>query len=147
MRIHSRTIDHGDLGRSRIRQRVKQPHPQSLGVVDEAIEDGVGDGGVGDDLMPMLDRHLAGDDGRSALVAIIDEFEEIATLLAGERGEAPITEDEQVDPRQHLEEPRIASVGERRPSLEDSGLLDKAAKALEDPCDESRAFLSKFLLR
>jgi hypothetical protein len=29
MRLHSRTIDHGDLGRSRIRQRVKQPHPQS----------------------------------------------------------------------------------------------------------------------
>jgi len=30
----------------------------------------------------MLDRHLAGDDGRSALVAIVDDFEEIAALLA-----------------------------------------------------------------
>jgi hypothetical protein len=58
----------------------------------------------------MLDRHLAGDDGRSALVAIVDDFEEIATLLAGERGEAPVVEDEQIDPRQHLEEPCIASV-------------------------------------
>ena len=67
----------------------------------------------------MLDRHLTGDDGRSALVAIIDDFEEITTLVAGERGEAPIIEDEQVDPREHLEEPRIASVaaGERQ-SLE-----------------------------
>jgi hypothetical protein len=35
-----------------------------------------------------------GDDGRSALVAIIDDFEEITTLVAGERGEAPIIEDE-----------------------------------------------------
>jgi len=52
--------------------------------VDEAIEDG-----VGDVLMPVLDRYLAGDDGRSALVAIVDDFEEIATLLGGERGEAP----------------------------------------------------------
>ena len=69
-----------------------------MGVVDEAVEDGVGDGGVGDDLVPMLDRHLTGDDGRSALVAIVDDFEEIATLVAGERGEAPIVEDEQVDP-------------------------------------------------
>jgi hypothetical protein len=42
--------------------------------------------------------------------AIIDDFEEIATLLAGERSEAPIVEDEQVDPRQHLEEPPIAAV-------------------------------------
>jgi hypothetical protein len=72
---------------------------EAVGVVDEAIEDGVGDGGVGDDLVPVLDRYLAGDDGRSALVAIVDDFEEIATLLAGERGEAPIVEDEQVDPR------------------------------------------------
>jgi hypothetical protein len=32
-----------------------------VGVVDEAVEDGVGDGGIGDDLVPMLDRHLAGD--------------------------------------------------------------------------------------
>ena len=48
--------------------------------MDEPIEDGVRDGGVGDDLVPIFDRHLAGDDGRSALVAIIDDFEEIATL-------------------------------------------------------------------
>jgi hypothetical protein len=26
--------------------------------------------------VPIFDRHLAGDDGRSALVAIIDDFEE-----------------------------------------------------------------------
>ena len=67
-----------------------------MGVVDEAVEDGVSDGGIGDDLVPMLDWHLTGDDGRSALVAIIDDFEEITTLVAGERGEAPIIKDEQV---------------------------------------------------
>jgi hypothetical protein len=39
-------------------------------------------------LMPVLDRHLTGDDGRSALVAIVDDFEEIATLLAGAGSEA-----------------------------------------------------------
>ena len=71
-----------------------------MGVVDEAVEEGIDDGGIGDDLVPVLDRHLAGDDGGSALVAIVDDFEEIATLLAGERGEPPVViEDEQVDPR------------------------------------------------
>ena len=69
---------------------------EAVGVVDEAVEDGVGDGRIGNDLVPLLDRHLAGDDGRSALVAIVDDFEEIAPLLAGERSEAPIVEDEQV---------------------------------------------------
>jgi len=88
---------------------------EAVSVVNEAVEDGVGDGGIGDDLVPAVDRHLAGDDGRSALVAVVYDFEEIATLLAGERGEAPVVEDEEIDPRQHLEEPCIAPVaaGER----------------------------------
>jgi hypothetical protein len=42
---------------------------EAVGVVDEPVEDGVGDGGIGDDLVPVLNRHLAGDNGRSALVA------------------------------------------------------------------------------
>jgi hypothetical protein len=49
---------------------------EAVGVVDEAIEDGVGDVGVGDDLVPVLDRHLAGDDGRAALV-VVDDLEEM----------------------------------------------------------------------
>jgi hypothetical protein len=36
------------------------------------------------------------------------------TLVAGERGEAPVVEDEQVDPRQHLAEPYIAFRRERQ---------------------------------
>jgi transposase len=82
---------------------------EAVGVVDEAVEDGVGDGGVGDDLMPMLDRHLTGNDGRSALVAVIVDLMEIATLVAGERGETTVVEDEQVDPRQHLKEPCLVA--------------------------------------
>ena len=72
---------------------------EAVSVVDEPVEDGVSDGRIGDDIVPIFDRHLAGDDGRSALVAIVDDFEEIATLLAGERREAPIVKDEQIDPR------------------------------------------------
>src|ERR1700682_3126389 len=72
---------------------------EAVSVVDEPVEDGIGDGRIGHDVVPIFDRHLAGDDGRSALVAIVDDFEEIATLLAGERREAPIVEDEQIDPR------------------------------------------------
>jgi len=53
---------------------------------------------LGDDLVPIFDRHLAGDDGRSALVAIIDDFEEIATLLAGKRKRGPNHRGWQIDP-------------------------------------------------
>ena len=66
--------------------------------MDDAVEDGVGDGWIGDDLMPVLDRHLAGDDGRAALIAVVDDLEQVAALLAGERGEPPVVEDEEFDP-------------------------------------------------
>ena len=68
-----------------------------MGVVDEAVEDGVGEGRIADDLVPVLDRHLAGDDGGGAPVAVVDDLEQVAALLAGERREAPIVEDEQLD--------------------------------------------------
>ena len=32
-----------------------------------------------------------------AAVAIVDDFEQVAALLGGERGEPPIVEDEQLD--------------------------------------------------
>ena len=38
-------------------------------IVDDAIEDGVGVGGIADQLVPFVDGDLAGDDGRPAAVA------------------------------------------------------------------------------
>ena len=67
-------------------------------------KDGAGAGRPSDYILDSTD------DGRSTLMAIVDDFEEIATLLTGERGEAPVVEDQEIDPRQHLEEPRIAPV-------------------------------------
>ena len=54
--------------------------------MDEAIEDGVGDGWAADDVAPLLDRNLARDDRRSALVTVFEDFEEIALLGLGEDG-------------------------------------------------------------
>ena len=87
-----------------------------MSVVNKAVEHGVGDGGIADDLVPVIDRHLAGDDGRAAFVAIVHDFQQIAALLAGERGETPIVENEEIDPCERLEQPGIAAVaaGERQ---------------------------------
>ena len=60
---------------------------EAMGVVDEPVEDGVGDGGVGDRLVPVIDWQLAGHDGRAAIVPIVDDLQEIATLLLRQRGE------------------------------------------------------------
>jgi hypothetical protein len=56
-----------------------------VGVVDESVEDGVGDGGVTEGLVPLLDGQLAGDDGGATPGAILDDLEEVGSLLVGER--------------------------------------------------------------
>jgi hypothetical protein len=61
-----------------------------MGIVDEAIEDGVGIGRVADHLVPFVDRDLAGEDGRASSVAVFEDLVEIAACTAVERVEAPI---------------------------------------------------------
>ena len=89
---------------------------QAVGVVDQAVEDGIGDGRVADDLVPVLDGQLAGDDGRAAIMAIVHDFQQVAALLGGEGGKAPIVEDQELDPREALQQSAIAAVaaGERQ---------------------------------
>ena len=36
-----------------------------MSVVDEAVENGVGERRIADDLVPLLDRNLTGDDSRT----------------------------------------------------------------------------------
>ena len=63
-------------------------------VVHEAIEDGVGDGRIGNCVVPVIDWQLACQDHRAAVVPILDDLEDVATLFLGERGEAPIIQDQ-----------------------------------------------------
>lgn len=46
----------------------------------EAVEDGVGDGGVGEPLVPVFDGELTGDDGGAAAFAVFQDFEEVTAL-------------------------------------------------------------------
>ena len=68
-----------------------------MSVVNEAVEDGVGEGRIADDLAPLLDRNLAGDDRGSELMGILEDFEEIALLGFGERRQAPIVQDQELE--------------------------------------------------
>lgn len=54
-------------------------------IVNDAIQDRVTEGRVGDDVMPLGYRDLASDQEGSLVVAIIDDFEQIAALIGGER--------------------------------------------------------------
>jgi len=46
--------------------------------VNEAIQDGVAEGWVADNVVPMFNRDLAGNEGGGAAVAIIEDLQEVA---------------------------------------------------------------------
>jgi hypothetical protein len=70
----------GDLGGAPLAQAVAFKL-DAVGVVDNAVEDGVGQRRVADDLVPALDRQLAGDQQRADVVAVLDDLQQIAALL------------------------------------------------------------------
>ncbi len=72
--------------------------------VYESIEDGVGDGRVVEPRVLVIDRQLAGDDGRLADAAIVDDFEQVVARRLIERGHAPVVEDQHVDARELCEQ-------------------------------------------
>ena len=49
-----------------------------MSVVNEAIQDGVAEGWVADNVVPMFNRDLTGDDGGGATVAIIEDLQKVA---------------------------------------------------------------------
>jgi hypothetical protein len=81
-----------------------------VGIVDDAIEDGVGIGGIVDDLMPAVDGDLAGDDGRSAAISFLEDLEEIASGAGIEGLEPPIVEDEELRADEGTQEPGVAAI-------------------------------------
>jgi hypothetical protein len=68
--------------------------PLTVRVMDQAVEDGVG---VGDQGVPLIDRELAGDDGGAAVVAILEDLQQVVAGGGVERLEAPVVEDKQID--------------------------------------------------
>ena len=79
-------------------------------VVEQAVEDGVAEGGIADDVVPVLDGDLAGEQRAAAGVAVVEDLEEVVSSLAGERSEAPVVEDEEPGPGEPLDELGIRSV-------------------------------------
>ena len=75
-----------------------------MGVVDEPIQDGVGECGVSHDRVPVLDGQLAGDEGGASAVAVFEDLEEITALGVGEWSEAEVIEDEELGLGQAVEE-------------------------------------------
>ena len=71
-------------------------HVDGVSVVHESVEDGIGEGGVADDFMPLFDWQLRGDEGRTQAMSVVEDVEQVAALLGIECREPPVIEDEEV---------------------------------------------------
>ena len=67
-----------------------------MGVMNEAVQDGVGVCWVPYDLMPTVHGKLGCDHGGAASIALFEDFQQIVTGGGVERLQPPIVEDEQV---------------------------------------------------
>ena len=81
-----------------------------VGVVNEAVQNCVGVGGIRDDLVPLLDGQLAGDERRSSTISLFDDLEEFMTRLRVNGLEGKIVDDEELDTEEGATDAGVASI-------------------------------------
>src|SRR5580704_8516271 len=77
--------------------------------VNNAVQDRVPNCVVRDNFMPSVDGDLTGDQQRSFLVAIIDNFQQVTSLFGGQWLRSPVVDDEQPGALKRCHEAREAS--------------------------------------
>src|SRR5712671_2194129 len=86
---------------------------KAVSVVNEAIQDRVAEGGVADDVVPVFDGDLAGNNGRGATVAIIKDLQKVAPFGRIENRKAPVVEYQELNAADAFEQAAIATVTPR----------------------------------
>ena len=83
---------------------------EPVGVMNETIEDGIGQGWVADGLVPVLDWQLACDDRGGAAMAVFEDFQQVTTFRGCEDGEAPIVDDQHIHAGDGFEDASMAAI-------------------------------------
>src|SRR5579863_3817727 len=83
----------------------------AVGVVDEAIEDCVGDGGISDNFVPAIDGQLAGDDDRTSFISVLDDLEQVAALIGVEGLRSPVIQNEQIETSDSAQHFGVTAIG------------------------------------
>src|SRR5215470_10740792 len=103
----------GDFWRLLLAQAVAA-ELQAMSVMDDAVEDGVGEGRFADQIVPAVDRDLAGDQRGAAAVAVLDDLQQVVTLLGTERLKTPVVEDQELDAAEGTHQARVTAVAARQ---------------------------------
>ena len=89
--------------------------------------------GVADDGVPVRDGQLAGDEGRGAFGAVLDDLGEVAPLGVAKRREHPVVDRQQVELRQASQEPGVGAVAAT------DGQLMQQSRHADVACGEAAA--------
>ena len=84
-----------------------------MGIVDEAVEDGVGKSGIGEGLVPVLDGQLGGDGRGAAFIAVVEYLQEVAQSGVVDGHEAVV--DLRREGQGRRDQERLVEGGCRRP--------------------------------
>jgi hypothetical protein len=91
-----------------------------VGIVNDAVQYRIAEGGIGNDVMPLRHGDLTCDQQGSLVVAIVDDLKQITALVGGERFGSPVVEDEEIDAlergdqaRQTAFAARLGEIGEQ----------------------------------
>ena len=82
-----------------------------MGIVNQAVQDGIGNGGVADMIMPVFHGELTGNEGGCITVTLLDEFEELSSFGVVQRGQPQVIEDKEVRFGEFLHETSITAIG------------------------------------
>ncbi len=98
-------------------------------MVYEPIEDGVAEGGVAYDIVPVLEGELTGDEGGSASVAVLEDFQQISSFDLIKRLEPEVVNDKECRFQEPIEESRVGAVGPCEPHFIEQPRESKVADA------------------
>jgi hypothetical protein len=116
-------------------------------VVEQPVGDGVSDRGVAEVVVPLVDRNLAGHQRGTHAVTILDDLQQIATVLVAQRREPPIIQNQQIQPSQPSQQTHERAVGAghgelvdqaRRSAIEDAVALAASLLALTQQTEASQ---------
>src|SRR5215831_18850935 len=95
---------------ARLAHRARPFELEAVGVVDDAIEDGIGEGGIADEIVPGFDGELTSDQSRGSAMPFLNDLHEVASLAGVEAVGTEVVEDQQVDLGQQAEEASEATI-------------------------------------
>ncbi len=79
--------------------------------MNQPVQDGIGERGVADGFVPMLDGQLAGDEGGAGAVTVVKDFQQVAALAVAEAClQAPVFQHRHVDFGKLVHQFRVAPV-------------------------------------